>query len=259
MRLFNRVTLRTPESVELEFTLAGIGNRALALTIDYIIWGLALIVVLICWAILSSQLPAFQTKTLGQWAAAIAFLIAFAIYVGYFVYFETLWQGQTPGKRRIKIRVICDDGRPVGLQQAALRALLRPIDDVFSIGAWFIILGSREKRLGDWLAGTLVIQEDSAAASASFPLDRDAQTISDRLLENANIAALIPDDFTVIREYLQRRKAMNSDAKLRLSNQLASQIRNIIQLKKPIAGATDDLFLEAIYLAYQQQQGGRRG
>jgi uncharacterized RDD family membrane protein YckC len=255
MRLFNRVTLRTPESVELEFTLAGIGNRALALTIDYTIWGIILIVVLICWAILSSQLPVFQTKTLGQWATAIAILIAFTVYVGYFVYFETLWQGQTPGKRRTKIRVIRDDGRPVGLQQAALRALLRPIDDVFSIGAWLIILGTKEKRLGDWIAGTLVIQEEQAVASASFPIDQYAQTLSDRLLATTNIAALIPDDFAVIREYLQRRKAMNFDAKLRLGNQLASQIRNIIQLDNPIAGTTDDLFLEAIYLAYQQQRG----
>lgn len=259
MRLFNRVTLRTPESVELEFTLAGIGNRALALTIDYLIWGITMIVVLICWAILSSQIAIFQDKSLQQWVGAIAFLIGFAIYVGYFVYFETLWQGQTPGKRRTKIRVICDDGRPVGLQQAALRALLRPIDDIFSIGAWFIILGAREKRLGDWLAGTLVIQEESAVASASFPISTDAQAISDRLLANTNIAALIADDFAVIREYLQRRKAMNSEAKLRLGKQLASQIRTIIQLENPIAGTTDDLFLEAIYLAYQQQRGGSRG
>jgi uncharacterized RDD family membrane protein YckC len=253
MRLFNRVTLRTPESVELEFTLAGIGNRALALTIDYVIWAIALIVVLICWALISTQVAIFQERGWQQWATAIAFLLGFIVYVGYFVYFETLWQGQTPGKRRTKIRVICDDGKPAGLQQAALRALLRPVDDLFSIGAWCIILGPREKRLGDWLAGTLVIQEEQLVAAANFPIESRAQAIADRLLTNTNMAALLPDDFAVIREYLQRRNALATNAKLKLSQQLADQVRQLIQLENPISGVPDDLFLEAIYLAYQQQ------
>jgi uncharacterized RDD family membrane protein YckC len=253
MRLFNRVTLRTPESVELEFMLAGIGNRALALTIDYAIWATVSIVVLICWALISTQVAILQERAWQQWVTAIAFLLAFIVYVGYFVYFETLWQGQTPGKRRTKIRVICEDGRPVGLQQAALRALLRPVDDLFSIGAWCIILGPREKRLGDWLAGTLVIQEEQLVAAANFPIDNRAEAIADRLLATTNMDALVPDDFAVIREYLQRRKVLDSDAKLKLSQQLATQVRHLIQLENPISGIADDLFLEAIYLGYQRQ------
>ncbi|MEE3719710.1 RDD family protein [Tumidithrix elongata RA019] len=253
MRLFNRITLRTPESVELEFTLAGIGNRALALAIDYLIWGIILALVFTCWAIASTQFPILQGNAPRQWIAAIAFLLGFAVYVGYFVYFETLWQGQTPGKRWTKIRVIREDGRPTGLQQAALRALLRPVDDLFSIGAWCIMLGAKEKRLGDWVAGTLVIQEDRLVAAANFPLSKEAQAIADRLLVTTNIAALIPDDFAVIREYLQRRKVMESNAKLKLSRQLAQQVQNIIELEGSMSGITDDVFLEAIYLAYQQQ------
>lgn len=245
--------MRTPESVELEFTLAGIGNRALALTIDYVIWAIALIVVLICWALISTQVAIFQERAWQQWVTAISFLLGFIVYVGYFVYFETLWQGQTPGKRRTKIRVICEDGRPTGLQEAALRALLRPVDDLFSIGAWCIILGPREKRLGDWLAGTLVIQEEQLVAAANFPLESRAQAIADRVLATTNMGALLPDDFAVIREYLQRRNLLDSNAKFKLSRQLADRVRHFIQLENPISGVSDDLFLEAIYLAYQQQ------
>ena len=79
--------------------------------------------------------------------------------MGYFVLCETLWQGETPGKRFVKIRVIQDNGRPITLQQATLRALFRPVDDLFFLGLLFVILGKREKRIGDWLAGTLIIQE----------------------------------------------------------------------------------------------------
>lgn len=117
MRFFNQFSLQTPESVELEFTLAGIGNRAYALVIDYIVLGLALTIALIAWAFLSLLLSDLLSNIGGTtnntylWLIAIQFLIFFAIYVGYFVFFETFWQGQTPGKKFVKIRVLCDDGK----------------------------------------------------------------------------------------------------------------------------------------------------
>lgn len=90
---FNRVTLQTPESVELEFTLAGIGNRTYALLLDYIVLGLVLIGFLITWTFLSFQLLDVidnllgGNDKLGLWLFAIQLLITFFIYVGYFVFF----------------------------------------------------------------------------------------------------------------------------------------------------------------------------
>jgi uncharacterized RDD family membrane protein YckC len=258
MGFFNRITLQTPESVELEFTLAGIGNRAYALLIDYLVWGLILISFLISWLIFSTQLAdAIGTLVGGSeqvqlWLQAIQLLISFFIYVGYFVFFETLWQGQTPGKRYVKIRVIRDDGRPVGLQQSTLRALLRPVDDTFCLGIFLIILGKREKRLGDWVAGTLVIQEERPFASATFPVSEQAQAIANQLQIEADLSRLLPEDFAVIREYLQRSGAMTTQAKAELSRELAHQVKEIIALEK-IPKVTAHLFLEAVYLAYQQQ------
>lgn len=254
MRFFNKITLQTPESVELEFSLAGIGNRAYALIIDYIIWAIALIFIFIAWGVFSTQVIGWQNNEAQLWFYAINLLILFGVYVGYFVYFETLWKGQTPGKRIAKIRVICDNGRPVGLQQSALRALLRPLDDFIFIGAVLIMFTPKEKRLGDLVAGTLVIQEEKNIVPAKFPLSEQAQPLAIKLLENSNILALLPDDFAVIREYLQRRKIMQQDAKLKLSRNLANQIRDIIELENIPSGVTADLFLEAIYLAYQQKE-----
>ena len=259
MRFFNRVTLQTPESVELEFTLAGIGNRAYALLIDYLVWSIILIGFFIAWAIFSSQLlEAIEnfvgsSKQLRLWLVAIQLLITFFIYVGYFVIFETLWQGQTPGKRFVKIRVIRDDGRPVSLQQSTLRSLLRPVDDLFFLGVFFIVFGKREKRLGDWVAGTLVIQEERPVVSSSFPVSKEAETLATQLLSEANLAAMLAEDFAVIREYLQRRAAMIPEARAELSRQLAHQIKDIIALEKVPKGVTANQFLEAVYLAYQQQ------
>ncbi|MEG4227655.1 RDD family protein [Microcoleus sp. N9_B2] len=258
MRLFNRFTLHTPESVELEFTLAGIGNRAYALLLDYIIFGLILIVFLVGVLIFNSVLLETIAQLLGitnrleLWLIAVQVLIGFFIYVGYFVFFETVWCGQTPGKRRVKIRVIRDDGRPVRLQQSTLRALLRPFDDLFFIGVFFIVFSQREKRLGDLVAGTLVIQEEQPV-SAAWKVSTSARSLAKKLLIEADISRLLPEDFAVVREYLQRREAMIPNARNELSKQLATQVKEIIGLGKLPTKVDANLFLEAVYHAYQQQ------
>ncbi|MFH7028505.1 MAG: RDD family protein [Heteroscytonema crispum UTEX LB 1556] len=254
--IFNRFILQTPESVELEFTLGGIGNRIWALVIDYLLLGLILILFLIAWAIVSNQLLNLWTRIfggnyIGTWLLAIALLIMYAIYTGYFVFFETLWQGQTPGKRCAQIRVIRDDGRPIGLFQATLRSLLRPFDDIVFLGALLIILNKREKRLGDWAAGTIVIQVESASAM-NLKLSQPSEIVCEKLSTQANLSELLPDDFVVIREYLQRRTGMEAEAKRQLGLQLATQVQNAIHLAEIPEELTAEQFLEAVYFTYQR-------
>lgn len=258
MHIFNRVTYQTPESVELEFTLAGIGSRAWALIIDYQILGaIAVVFLLIIWAISSVLVEGwgrvFGTRNIELWFGAIALITLFAIYTGYFVFFETLWQGQTPGKRLAKIRVIRDDGRLIGLQQATLRALLRSVDDTFFIGAFLIMLTKKEKRLGDLIAGTIVIQTETSTTSASFPVSSKAQEVAIELQQSpADFSQLLPDEFATIRDYLQRREKMTPEAKKEIGLQLAKQTKAIIGLDKLPTPVEPDVFLEAVYLAYQQ-------
>jgi uncharacterized RDD family membrane protein YckC len=258
MRFFNRITFQTPESVELEFTLAGIGNRALALLIDYTVLGITLLLFVFTWAVFSTQLVNFiedfftSLPNLDIWLLAIFFIIAFAIYISYFVFFETLWFGQTPGKRVAKIRVVRDDGRLIGLQQATLRALLRPFDETLFIGAFLIMLGSREKRLGDLAAGTIVIQAETPIASATLTISEQAKELHEQLIQIADLSKLLPDDFAVIREYLQRRAAMSLKARASLSLKLAEQVVAIINLENLPEAVTPDVFLEAVYLVYQE-------
>jgi uncharacterized RDD family membrane protein YckC len=255
MHLFNRIKFRTPESVELEFTLAGIGNRAWALLIDYHILAAIMTVFIVVWVTVAVQLENFWKGIFGNqvslWLIAIAFITSFAIYGGYFVFFETLWQGQTPGKRFAKIRVVRDDGRPVGLQQATLRALLRPIDEFFYLGALFIIFNNSEKRIGDLAAGTIVIQTQRPLASTSLTISEQAKPIYEHLLQVTDLSALLPDDFAVIREYLLRRSTMSTKARMKLAWELTQQVQDIIDLEKLPENVVPDVFLEAVYLAYK--------
>jgi len=257
MHIFNRVKLDTPESVELEFILAGIGSRASALITDYLILGLSLLIVVLVWTVISALLlnnlgVMIFGSTFGYWIVGIAFFCMFATYAGYFVFFETFWQGQTPGKRMHKIRVVSDNGQPIGLKAAALRALLRPVDEFFFLGTYFILLSKQEKRLGDLAAGTIVVQDGSQIKSPNLNVSEQAKLFNLELGEFADLSRLLPDDFVIIREYLLRRKNLSPKARAKVSLNLAQQVQKIIYLEVLPANISADVFLESVYLAYQE-------
>jgi hypothetical protein len=179
-------------------------------------------------------------------------MTTFGIYVGYFVVLETLWQGQTPGKKWTKIRVIRDNGKPERLPQAILRALLRPVDDMLFIGVFFIIFTSQEKRLGDMVAGTIVVQEE--VPKLTVEISTEAEDLAVQLRMEAEIDNLLPEDFATIRDFLQRRKNIMLEYQHQLSRKLAEQVREIILLDNVPEGYSNSQFLEAIYLAYQQDK-----
>lgn len=263
MSLFNRIKLKTPESVEIEYTLAGIGSRALALLIDYTVWwfllvGFALMAIFISEAIVNLITAiAGSAEDIELWLSAFFLLVVFCIYMGYFVFFETLWQGQTPGKRYAKIRVICDDGRPLGLVQATLRSLLRPVDEFLFIGAFAILFTKQEKRLGDWLAGTVVIQEEAKKDAQVKISDRAAPIVPD-LQQKTDLSQLLPDDFAAIRSYLQRRSTLTQQARRKVARSLTESTLETLGLENVPQGETAEIFLEALYLAYQQRSAGKQ-
>ncbi len=265
LRFFGEIRLRTPESVELEFPLAGIGSRAYALLVDYTLITIAMVAVMLVGLLFSFQTLAYAsqdtfgfTPSLAKWILPIVLLGLFAIFVGYFVFFETLWQGQTPGKRMAQIRVIREDGRPIGLPQATLRALLRVFDDILVglVGFLFIVQGRQEKRLGDWVAGTVVIQELRLRKDKDtilIPDELKANQVADVMLETANFNLVTPDDFAVIREYLNRRSRFSVKAWETVSLRLAQQLKARLDLEALPFDMTANLFLEGVYLAYLRQ------
>jgi len=259
MKLLKSVTITTPESVELEFVLAGIGNRAIALLVDYLLLGLSLLLLQLMYLVLVDQLALMgvflgtDTEVLELWLIAIFLLVSFALYVGYFVGCETLWYGQTPGKRLVNIRVIRDDAQPARLFQATLRSLLRPVDDILFLGYFLILFGAREKRLGDWLAGTLVVQTDLPTPHPGILFTDKLRTIAAALMQQGDLARLEPDDFALLREFLQRRRGLLTSARHQLSMEIARSLRQRICLETLPEEMTAETFLEALYWAYQRK------
>src|SRR4051794_25171085 len=106
--------IETPERVPLHFALASIGNRFLACAVDH---GLQVITIILLYIgfIIIADVASFgnQLKDAPKWVIAVLIIFLFLLISGYFVFFEWLWNGQTPGKRWLKLRVIREDGRPI--------------------------------------------------------------------------------------------------------------------------------------------------
>ena len=165
--LRDQLSIETPELVGIEFPLAGIGSRCIALLVDSFVQGFAFVVFLIVAVLIFSALPRpatvphrLQPADPAKWAIALMILIPFLLQWGYFALFEAFWNGQTPGKRMLRLRVIQQSGRPIGLFESMGRNLIRIIDMLpgfYLVGAVCIFATRRQQRLGDMVAGTLVV------------------------------------------------------------------------------------------------------
>lgn len=152
-----RLHVETPEHVTLDLEIAGVGSRALAALVDMLVLlgsALAVFILLVVFAGLG--------VTIGSIGGAILMLGGFAVWTGYFILFEGLRHGQTPGKRLVGIRVVSDTGNAVSLGAATARNFLRIADFLpppYLIGALLVALHPRGKRLGDMVAGTVVARD----------------------------------------------------------------------------------------------------
>ena len=157
----DQLSIETPELVALEFPLAGIGSRFIAVIVDYGIQSAAYITLILAMLLFLPSMHRFQAIS-AKWITALLILIPFLLHWGYFTLFEGLWRGQTPGKRVAKIRVIQQSGRAITMFESLARNFVRAIDFLpasYVVGTISIFTTSRNQRLGDLVAGTLVVHE----------------------------------------------------------------------------------------------------
>jgi uncharacterized RDD family membrane protein YckC len=208
--------IETPERVPLHFGLASIGNRFLACALDHSIQATTLIVILVGFLILQDLASLEGTLTSApKWVYAVMILVLYLVLSGYFAFFEWLWSGQTPGKRWMKLRVIREDGRPITFWEASVRNFLRGFDMMpapfYSIGLISSFISSRDQRVGDLVAGTVVVREREAEAPAFARVF--ASPVSDPALRRsfkpvdftASLTSLTEPEIQVVETFLRRR------------------------------------------------------
>jgi uncharacterized RDD family membrane protein YckC len=228
--------LATPEQVELEYDLAGIGSRFVAALVDVTIQGV-LILVLFVGLIGGAALMAAITRdtALSETAATVVGIAGVSLYIllnfvvvwGYYPFFEVIWGGQTPGKRVVGVRVVRLDGGPIGFVEALVRNVVRVADFLpawYALGTVVMLLNQRSRRLGDLAAGTLVIKErrDITLALLAAPAARASNpTESPAAEQSLNWAALGPRDYVLVREFLLRRDTLPAGRRRELAERIA--------------------------------------
>jgi len=226
--------ISTPENVDLRLELAGFGNRVLACLIDTILTYLAIallwtIVGVASWAI-GRYAPSFHldfsSKAMvaaGLIVIALAIMATFVIYFGYFIFFEGLWQGLTPGKKIVGIRVVGENGEPVSWQAVLIRNVLRTFDEgLFLIGLIFMVVEKDEKRMGDLASGAIVIRERKAIQLQ--PANSTATASQDGFTADLPPVELDQADAELVGSFLRRRKYMLAKERADLAIQLANYI-----------------------------------
>jgi uncharacterized RDD family membrane protein YckC len=220
-----KTELELPEEIDLQVELANVGSRTLAILVDISLGGLILFIVYALTMILAHDVADdWLTKVSSNVLKTVMMLLMFGFQWVYFNLFEWLWNGQTPGKRLLNLRVIKVDGSPVSGIDVLLRNLSRPIDTLGPmglIGLLMIFVSRKAQRLGDVMARTFVIHETKIDWSIFDQIERRAA------VAGTTVAAihLTSAEWELLHRYLNRREQFEAVARQRLAVTLQESLK----------------------------------
>jgi len=258
------LVIETPERVPLHFALASIGNRFIACAIDHTIQIVSLIVLIIVFAIISDYANlGSRLANAPKWVIALLVVVVFLLMSGYFAIFEWLWHGQTPGKRWMKLRVIREDGRPISFFEAIVRNLLRDFDIMpfpfYSIGLISVFSTDRDQRVGDLVAGTVVVREREAEAPTFAEVF--GSPVSDAALRrsfqpvkfDADVNSLTEQEISVVESFLRRRWDLKDYPRQWMAWRVAMPILFKLRPRYDLATFSYEGFLEELLHRYREK------
>ncbi len=248
----SKLTVETPEQIGLEFELAGLGSRLLAALIDFLCMLAFLIAALaIAFGAIESGQESWKqvaenasqqapwTQGLGVAATILVFLSIFLVQWGYYIICEMVTGGASPGKRALGLRVIRDNGLPIGFVASLLRNLVRFVDFLpwgYGVGLVAVFASARGQRLGDLAAGTLVVKVAAPAGTlalappdplpVTLPAPRPVRppALPAPAWTPAGAPGLTPDERDLVLRFLARSGSLLPEARLALARQIAAPL-----------------------------------
>lgn len=249
------VDVRTPESIAFTYQLAGLGSRFLAYAIDLLLQIGIVLAIFGGIAIIGARLPADSGSGLGKGSdpslekiaagliIAMVVVLFFTIFFGYFIAFETFWNGQTPGKKALGIRVVRDGGYGNDFGAALIRNLIRVGEmalGFYLMSAISMLISRENKRLGDWAAGTIVVRDERVALAPQL-LEKLKQQAEPAY---ASTMYLTGEERALIKRFLDRRGALTQQRRFELAAALASRVRS--RVPPDLARLDDESLLERL-------------
>jgi uncharacterized RDD family membrane protein YckC len=222
----DQLTIQTPEQTEVDFAVAGIGSRFLALAYDTL-WQILVGLVVGIAGLFITAVTAPVARAGRMWVIAAFVIFYFLLYFGYYPFFEIMWNGQTPGKRKENIRVIKDSGRPLTPAESIGRNLMRIVDIMpvlYGVGILCAFLNKNNKRLGDLVVGSLVVREGSLQEmQPAWQADFAAAVGGPAFL--AAGGGLTPEDYALIDSFLSRRSSLDYNVRTRIAADVLQRLR----------------------------------
>ncbi len=247
--------VETPEVVPISYTVAGAASRCLAATVDtllILLLQIVLSVIALSLDTLNDVIARADTVVFAVWA-----IMAFVLLWGYYLLFELLWSGQTPGKRLIGLRVLREGGRPIDFSASAVRNLVRAVDFLpfaYGLGVVVMFADPRARRLGDLAAGTLVVREGLPITLADLTHDTVAVALPPRSPE-APPRPLLPDlhlltsaDYALAEEFLRQRGQLGPGPRAELAASMAATLRARLGL---VSAGDPERFIEHLVREYR--------
>jgi len=226
-----KTELELPEEIDLQLEVANVGSRTLAILIDLALCGTVLVLVYWSTLLLTRDVAGdVFTRISGHALTILLLLLIFGFQWVYFNLFEWLWNGQTPGKRLLHLRVIKVDGTPVSWIDILLRNLSRPIDTfgpMGLIGLLMIFISRKAQRLGDIMARTLVIHETEIDWSIFDEINHPAASAQSTL--NTPAIRLSSAQWELLHRYLNRRENLQADVRQRLALSLYENLKPLVK------------------------------
>jgi uncharacterized RDD family membrane protein YckC len=239
-----QVTIATPEGLEVDLVLAGLGSRFVARLVDSLVQGGIIIALVIVAASVNEG-----------WLVAFVVILYFLVIFGYDVAFEVLGSGRTIGKRAAGLRVVRQGGQPVGFVRSVVRNVLRLVDflpTIYLVGTVLIVATRENQRLGDLAAGTLVVREHGATREAAGWAQWSRPTVPPDAVAGWDVSAVTPAEIAAIRQFLDRRLTLPPEARSQLAWQLASRVSATVTGIP--ASAHPEYVLEGIVVAKEHRR-----
>jgi uncharacterized RDD family membrane protein YckC len=248
--------VRTADNVQIGYTVAGIPSRLLAFLVD----ALLNLAVVVAAGIAASAIYSAVGASGGVAEALALTIFGLMFYVGHFLYFailEATSAGRTPGKRAMGLRVVRVDGSAPGLSEALIRNIARIADYFLAFGLFVAFFNGRSRRIGDLLAGTMVIRERTMVSQA--------QVLAPVLVRTPDagpgidgLDRLGQHEYGVIRAFLSR-PGLPPEQRARLATQIAQRLFERMELPAtaPERIWPAELFLERLYIQLTERLAAR--
>src|SRR2546429_147505 len=249
-----RLGIETPEHLVLELELAGLGSRMAATVCDAGLLVLAFVLLGVGIQLLPTPTGGDADGPWSTLAAIVLILTVFLLFWGYFLLFEALNDGRTPGKRLMGIRVVMDTGHPLTFTAAAVRNLVRIVDMqplfTYQVGLAFVLFHAQNKRLGDMVAGTVVVRdrpENLQLATAPAGSTREPEALE------AGPPELADEEFRLLDQLLERLQGLEGAVRHRLTAELVARFAPRFPRRDP----HPQTFLVQLHSAQPAKRRGR--